>query len=94
MAFSSANANGHISMSLASSKRDWRVVKFSHGELMGLKFKNFASKRSHNKAVKHNVCMSIAADFASDAKVSDSFLSILSPHLIFFCHLLVFKLYL
>ncbi|XP_057527705.1 glucose-1-phosphate adenylyltransferase large subunit 3, chloroplastic/amyloplastic [Amaranthus tricolor] len=72
MALSSANANGHISMSLASSKKDCRVVKFSNGELMGLKFKNFASRHTHNKAVHRNVCMSIAADFASDAKPKDS----------------------
>lgn len=72
------SANGHVSLSMAgsiaSSKRDRRVVKFGSGELMGLKLKNLTYKQPlhlNRKAVRGRVCMSLTADFASEAKLKD-----------------------
>ncbi|KMS95862.1 hypothetical protein BVRB_004380 isoform B [Beta vulgaris subsp. vulgaris] len=65
-----SSANGHVSLSMAgsvsSSKRDWRLVKYCNGELMGLKLKNLSYKKA---SVRRRMCMSsLTADIASDAK--------------------------
>ncbi|KNA03995.1 hypothetical protein SOVF_203830 [Spinacia oleracea] len=73
-----SSANGHVSLSMAgsvtSSKRDWSVVKFCNGELMGLKLKNLSSKHTlhaNNNTVRGRVCMSVTADNASETKVRE-----------------------
>ncbi|KAL9233111.1 hypothetical protein vseg_008146 [Gypsophila vaccaria] len=76
MAMSSAGSR--VSMSVAGSvgvhSRDGKIVKFSNGELMGVKLKSLPAQkgiRNHRRLVRQSVCMSLTADFAAEAKVKD-----------------------
>lgn len=51
-------------------RRNWRLVKFCNGELMGKKLKLKAIKNN----VRQRVCMSLTADVVGEAKVNSLFL--------------------
>jgi len=53
--------------------RNWKLVKFCNGELMGRKvqLKTGASRSAYTKNVKpqHRICMSLTADLSTESKV-------------------------
>ena len=80
------SADGRLSLSAASQPsstvalpgRNWRLVKFCNGELMGKKV-NMSPKYQgvSNKNVKTNICMSLTANIAGESKVNVTFLSLI-----------------
>lgn len=72
----------------ALTGRNLRVVKFCNGELMGKKLK-FTKFQLRSNVVKPNICMSLTADVAGEAKVSGSTFS----HMAQTCHVFLCFLY-
>jgi len=73
-----ASAGGHITVSSVQlhgmgCRRNWKLVKFCNGELMGRKvqFKTGSARTAYTKNVKpqHHICMSLTADLSTEAKV-------------------------
>ncbi|XP_022762020.1 glucose-1-phosphate adenylyltransferase large subunit 3, chloroplastic/amyloplastic [Durio zibethinus] len=75
------SANGRLSLSAASqlpstvaltAGRNWRLVKFCNGELMGKKVNMTRRYQGVNKKnVKQNICMSLTANIAGESKLRD-----------------------
>ena len=88
-----SSANGHVSLSMAgtgSVGSSRRAVDFCNGELMAMKLKNLSTKQPfhhRNKAVNGRVCMSLTADFASDAMVSTYYYTINS--FLIYCFIII-----
>lgn len=59
--------------------RNWRLVKFCNGEVMGKKLKLGINGNTKSKKVRQRVSMSLTADIASEAKVGSS-LSLSQEH--------------
>lgn len=56
-----------------AGSRNWRIVKFSNGELMGKKLDmRKLQNGGSSKIVKQRVCMSLTADVAGETKVKVS----------------------
>ncbi|OMO61247.1 Trimeric LpxA-like protein [Corchorus capsularis] len=75
------SADGRLSLSTAGQlrgnvalpRRDWRLVKFCNGELMGKKLNMMKRQcNSSNKNVKQNICMSLTTNnIAGESKLRD-----------------------
>lgn len=81
------SADCRISLSAASqlrgaaglAGRNWRLVKFCNGEVMGKKLKQTQLQQSIvgvNKNVRQRVCMSLTANVTGESKVRPSYIYI------------------
>lgn len=59
----------HSKPATLTGRENLRVIKFCNGELMGKKLK-FTKFQLRTNVVKPNICMSLTADVAGEAKVS------------------------